>query len=187
MKVINTVNSIRRLANKAETTLEKIKPLLKEEGNKKINEIQSKIPTEANIKQRMMDEIDSRGPELVCSIETRNRVDFIYNRLKSITANLQNRISQSKDKLLKLQERLTKIDFIINTIRGIIDTLKALIPTFNIVVQASKVGLRFLKNQFADGAATVKLGDLIKNSESAVQEIQNSVRTFENKLERTIH
>ena len=80
-RVINTINTIRRLSNQAETTLEKIKPLIGEESNKKINEIQNSIPTESNVRQLMLDEIQSRGTELVCSIEIRNKVDNIRSKL----------------------------------------------------------------------------------------------------------
>ena len=183
-RVINTINTIRRLSNQAETTLEKIKPLIGEESNKKINEIQNSIPTESNVRQLMLDEIQSRGTELVCSIEIRNRVDNIRSKLDKIVTDLQNKINASKEKLLKLQEQIAKIDIILLTISGIINTIFALIPALNIIVQTAKVGLKFLKGQFADGATTVKLSDLIKQSESAVIEIQNSKKIFENKLKR---
>jgi hypothetical protein len=183
-RVINTINTIRRLSNQAETTLEKIKPLIGEESNKKINEIQNSIPTESNVRQLMLDEIQSRGTELVCSIEIRNKVDNIRSKLDKLITDLQNKINASKEKLLKLQEQIAKIDIILLTIRGIINTIFALIPALNIIVQTAKVGLKFLKGQFADGATTVKLSDLIKQSESAVKEIQNSKKIFENKLKR---
>ena len=183
-RVINTINTIRRLSNQAETTLEKIKPLIGEESNKKINEIQNSIPTESNVRQLMLDEIQSRGTELVCSIEIRNKVDNIRSKLDKLITDLQNKINASKEKLLKLQKQIAKIDIILLTIRGIINTIFALIPALNIIVQTAKVGLKFLKGQFADGATTVKLSDLIKQSESAVIEIQNSKKIFENKLKR---
>ena len=183
-RVINTINTIRRLSNQAETTLEKIKPLIGEESNKKINEIQNSIPTESNVRQLMLDEIQSRGTELVCSIEIRNKIDNIRSKLDKLITDLQNKINASKEKLLKLQEQIAKIDIILLTISGIINTIFALIPALNIIVQTAKVGLKFLKGQFADGATTVKLSDLIKQSESAVIEIQNSKKIFENKLKR---
>ena len=64
------------LIKQSNQILDTVAPQIKQEASKKIVEIQQKIPTEDSIKQLMLDEITSRGPELVCSIEMRNRVDF---------------------------------------------------------------------------------------------------------------
>jgi hypothetical protein len=174
------------LVNQASQTLDIVAPQLKEEATKKVAEIKQQIPTEDSIKQMMMDEITSRGPELVCSIEARNRIDFIYNKLKSLLKKLQNVVDKSKDKLLKLQEQLSKVQKIIAIIEGIFVTLKTLIPIFNVVVQVSKIGIKFLTGLAANGAVTVKLKDLIDKSKSKIKEIKNSIKVFEKRIAKIL-
>jgi len=69
--------SIVTLVNQSSQILDQVAPQIKEEANKKIVELKQKIPSEDDIKQMMMGEITSRGAELVCSIEARERIKFI--------------------------------------------------------------------------------------------------------------
>lgn len=183
-KVGNTIKSIQISINKADRILYKIKPLLGDEANKKINEIKSKLPTETNIRNTLMNEINSKGPELVCSIEIRNRVEYIYFKLKQLINDVEKFSNSSKERLLNLQSQLSEINIIIEKVRGIFTILKKLVGPLNIAVQVAKVALKFLKNQFADGAATVKLKDLIDQSKGAVKQINESIRNFERKLDK---
>ena len=80
------------LLQQSQRMLDTLAPRVKEEANKKIAEIKQKIPTETSIKQMMMDEITSKGPELVCSIEVKNRqqkLKDLHNRFKD---NLSNQV-----------------------------------------------------------------------------------------------
>ena len=176
--------AITLLVQQSSGILDKVAPQIKEEAYKKVAQIKSKIPTEASIKQRVMDEITSKGPELVCSIELKNRIDFIYNKLKSEAAKYQSKLDQSNEALLKLQEALEKITIIIAIIEGIFMILNKLIPILNIVVQTAVIAINFLKGPYADGAATVKLKDLIDKSKAKVQEIQNSIKVFKKKIDK---
>ena len=94
------------LIQQSNRILDTVAPKVKEEANKKISEVKQKIPTKESVKQMMMDEISSKGPELVCSIEVRNRIDSIYNKLKSKSIKLQFILDKSNEKLKKLQEQL---------------------------------------------------------------------------------
>ena len=107
------------LIQQSSKILDTVAPKLKGEANKKIAEVKQKIPTKESVKQMMMDEITSKGPELVCSIELKNRIDFIYNKLKSEATKYQSKLDQSNEALLKLQEALEKITIIIAIIEGI--------------------------------------------------------------------
>lgn len=170
------------LIQQTNNILDQVAPQIKEEANKKIIEIKQKIPTEDTIRQMVMDEINSRGSELVCSIEIRERIDFIYNKMQNLLDNLKNIAEKSQEKLQKLEEQLTKIGEIVLIIKAIFKTLKELIPVLNTVVQVAKVGINFLKGLAADGATTVKLKDLIDKSKDRVEEIKNSVEVFEKKI-----
>ena len=170
------------LIQQSNRILDTVAPKVKEEANKKITEVKQKIPTKESVKQMMMDEISSKGPELVCSIEVRNRIDSIYNKLKSKSVKLQFILDKSNEKLKKLQEQLLKIGGIILIINGIIDILNELVPVLNVIVQVAKVGINFLKGPAADGATTVKLKDQIDKSKAKVEEIKNSVKVFEKKI-----
>ena len=172
------------LIQQSSKILDTVAPKLKGEANKKIAEVKQKIPTKESVKQMMMDEITSKGPELVCSIELKNRIDFIYNKLKSEAAKYQSKLDQSNEALLKLQEALEKITIIIAIIEGIFMILNKLIPILNIVVQTAVIAINFLKGPYADGAATVKLKDLIDKSKAKVQEIQNSIKVFKKKIDK---
>ena len=145
-KVGNTIKSIQISINKADRILYKIKPLLGDEANKKINEIKSKLPTETNIRNTLMNEINSKGPELVCSIEIRNRVEYIYFKLKQLINDVEKFSNSSKERLLNLQSQLSEINIIIEKVRGIFTILKKLVGPLNIAVQVAKVALKFLKN-----------------------------------------
>ena len=170
------------LIQQSSQILDTVAPKVKAEANKKIAEVKQKIPTKESVKQMMMDEITSRGPELVCSIEVRSRIDFIYNKLKSNATKLQFIIDKSNEKLTKLQETLLKIGEIIFIIEGIFRVLNELVPVLNVIVQVAKVGINFLKGPAADGATTVKLKDMIDKSKAKVEEIKNSVKVFEKKI-----
>ena len=172
------------LIQQSSKILDTVAPKLKGEANKKIAEVKQKIPTKESVKQMMMDEITSKGPELVCSIELKNRIDFIYNKLKSEAAKYQSKLDQSNEALLKLQEALEKITIIIAIIEGIFMILNKLIPILNIVVQTAVIAINFLKGPYADGAATFKLKDLIDKSKAKVQEIQNSIKVFKKKIDK---
>ena len=170
------------LIQQSNRILDTVAPKVKEEANKKISEVKQKIPTKESVKQMMMDEISSKGPELVCSIEVRNRIDSIYNKLKSKSVKLQFILDKSNEKLKKLQEQLLKIGEIILIIEGIFVVLNALVPVLNVIVQVAKVGINFLKGPAADGATTVKLKDQIDKSKAKVEEIKNSIKVFEKKI-----
>lgn len=170
------------LIQQSQQILDSMGPKIKQEANKKIAEVKNKIPNKESVKQMMLDEVTSKGPELVCSIEVRTRIGRIYNKLKEKSARLQYLLDKSNEKLLKLQEQLLKINAIILSIQLIIKALKALIPVLNTVVQVAKVGINFLKGPAADGASTVKLKDQIDKSTAKVQEIKNSIKVFEKKI-----
>jgi len=172
------------LIQQSQQILDAMGPKVKEEANKKISKIKQKIPTQPSIKQMMMDEITSKGPELVCSIEMKNRIDNIYNKLKNNMVKLQYILNKSNEKLQKLQEKLQKIGELILIIEGIFTALNALIPILNIVVQVARVGINFLKGPAADGATTVKLKDQIDISKAKVQEIKNSIKVFKKKVDK---
>ena len=170
------------LIQQSNRILDTVAPKVKEEANKKITEVKQKIPTKESVKQMMMDEISSKGPELVCSIEVRNRIDSIYNKLKSKSVKLQFILDKSNEKLKKLQEQLLKIGGIILIINGIIDILKALVPVLQTIVTTAQIGLYFLKGPAADVDAGLKLKDQIDKSNAKAEEIKNSVKVFEKKI-----
>ena len=170
------------LIQQSRQILDSMGPKVKQEANKKIVEIKQKIPTKESVKQMMMDEILSKGPELVCSIEVRNRIDFIYNKLKSKSVKLQFILDKSNEKLLKLQLELAKITAIIVLIEGIIKTLKALVPVLQTIVTAAQVGLFLLKGPAADGNTTIKFANSINKSNAKAEEIKNSIKVFEKKI-----
>jgi len=172
------------LIQQSQQILDAMGPKVKAEANKKIAEIKQKIPTKESVKQMMMDEISSKGPELVCSIEVRNRIDFIYNKLKSKSVKLQFILDQSNEKLLKLQEQLIKITAIIVLIEGIFDVLKALVPVLQTIVTAAQVGLFLLKGPAADGDATIKFANSINKSNAKAEEIKNSIKVFKKKIDK---
>ena len=172
------------LIQQSQQILDAMGPKVKVEANKKIAEIKQKIPNKESVKQMMMDEISSKGPELVCSIEVRNRIDSIYNKLKSKSVKLQFILDKSNEKLKKLQEQLLKIGEIILIIEGIFEFLNALVPVLNVIVQVAKVGINFLKGPAADGATTVRLKDQIDKSKAKVEEIKNSIKVFKKKVDK---
>jgi len=170
------------LIQQSRQILDSMGPKVKQEANKKIVEIKQKIPTKESVKQMMMDEILSKGPELVCSIEVRNRIDFIYNKLKSKSVKLQFILDKSNEKLLKLQEQLLKIGEIILIIEGIFVVLNALVPVLQTIVTAAQVGLFLLKGPAADGNTTIKFANSINKSNAKAEEIKNSIKVFEKKI-----
>lgn len=170
------------LIQQSQQILDAMGPKVKAEANKKIAEVKQKIPTKESVKQMMMDEILSKGPELVCSIEVRNRIDSIYNKLKSKSVKLQFILDKSNEKLKKLQEQLLKIGGIILIINGIIDILKALVPVLQTIVISAQVGLFLLKGPAADGDATIKFTNSINKSNAKAEEIKNSIKVFEKKI-----
>jgi hypothetical protein len=170
------------LIQQSNRILDAMGPKVKAEANKKIAEIEQKIPTKESVKQMMMDEISSKGPELVCSIEVRNRIDSIYNKLKSKSVKLQFILDKSNEKLKKLQEQLLKIGEIILIIEGIFVVLKALVPVLQTIVTAAQVGLFLLKGPAADGDATIKFANSINKSNAKAEEIKNSIKVFEKKV-----
>ena len=68
------------LIQQSQQILDSMGPKIKQEANKKIAEVKNKIPNKESVKQMMLDEVTSKGPELVCSIEVRTRIGRIYNK-----------------------------------------------------------------------------------------------------------
>jgi len=172
------------LIQQSRQILDSMGPKVKQEANKKIAEIKQKIPTKESVKQMMVDEISSKGPELVCSIEVRNRIDSIYDKLKSKSVKLQFILDQSNEKLKKLQEQLLKIGEIILIIEGIFVVLNALVPVLQTIVTAAQVGLFLLKGPAADGDATIKFANSINKSNAKAEEIKNSIKVFKKKIDK---
>jgi len=172
------------LIQQSQQILDAMGPKVKAEANKKIAEIKQKIPTKGSVKQMMMDEISSKGPELVCSIEVRNRIDSIYDKLKSKSVKLQFILDQSNEKLKKLQEQLLKIGEIILIIEGIFVVLNALVPVLQTIITAAQVGLFLLKGPAADGDATIKFANSINKSNAKAEEIKNSIKVFKKKVDK---
>ena len=172
------------LIQQSRQILDSMGPKVKQEANKKIAEIEQKIPTKESVKQMMMDEISSKGPELVCSIEVRNRIDSIYDKLKSKSVKLQFILDQSNEKLKKLQEQLLKIGEIILIIEGIFVVLNALVPVLQTIATTAQIGLYFLKGPAADVDAGLKLKDQIDKSNAKAEEIKNSIKVFKKKVDK---
>jgi len=172
------------LIQQSQQILDTVAPKIKGEADKKIVEVQQKIPTQSSIQQLMMNEISSKSPELICSLEVKNRVEKIYNKLKSKVVKLQFILNKSDEKLKKLQEKLKKVGELILIIEGIFLTLNALIPVLNIAIQIAKVGINFLKGPAADGATTIKLKDQIDKAKAKTQEIKNSIKVFKKKVDK---
>ena len=172
------------LIQQSSQILDTVAPKVKAEANKKIAEVKQKIPTKESVKQMMMDEITSRGPELVCSIEVRSRIDFIYNKLKSNATKLQFIIDKSNEKLTKLQETLQKVGEIILIIEGIFAFLNALVPILQTIAISAQVGLFLLKGPAADGDATIKFANSINKSNAKAEEIKNSIKVFKKKVDK---
>jgi len=152
-------SSIVTLVNQSSQILDQVAPQIKEEANKKIVELKQKIPSEDDIKQTMMGEITSRGAELVCSIEARERIKFIFDKFTSLMSKLKNFANKIDEKVQKIQEQLAKITLIIASIEGIFKLLNKFIPTLNVVFQVSKVAIKFLTGLAANVVLNVKLKD----------------------------
>ena len=174
------------LINQASQVLDVIAPQIKEEANKKITEIKQKIPTEATVKQMMMDEITSRGAELVCSPEMRDRIDGIFNKFKGLIDKLKNITDKVNEKINKIQDQLARINKIIERIRGIFNILTVIAQTLPTIIIAAKVGIKFLTGLAANGAVTVKLKDLIDKSKSRIEEYKNTIKVFEKRIEKIL-
>ena len=172
------------LIQQSNQILDKVAPQIKEEAYKKIAKTKNQIPTEASIKQMVMDEIVSKGPELICSIESRNSINSIYDKLKSLLEKLQNITDKSNEKLLKIQEQLQKVQNIMAIIEGIFTTMRALVPLLGIASQVAKLGLKPLVGLAASGTAIVKLKDIIDLAKSKKEEIKNSLKVFKKKLKK---
>ena len=174
------------LINQASQVLDVVAPQIKEEANKKITEIKQKIPTEATVKQMMMDEITSRGAELVCSPEMRDRIDGIFNKFKGLIDKLKNITDKVNEKINKIQDQLARINKIIERIRGLFNILTVIAQTLPTIIIAAKVGIIFLKGLAADGATTIKLKDLIDKSKSRIEEYKNTIKVFEKRIEKIL-
>jgi uncharacterized protein YoxC len=174
------------LINQASQVLDIVAPQIKEEANKKITEIKQKIPTEATVKQMMMDEITSRGAELVCSPEMRDRIDGIFNKFKGLIDKLKNITDKVNEKINKIQDQLARINKIIERIRGIFNILTVIAQTLPTIIIAAKVGIKFLTGLAANGAVTVKLKDLIDKSKSRIEEYKNTIKVFEKRIEKIL-
>ena len=170
------------LIQQSQQILDIVAPKVKEEADKKIAEIKQKIPTKDSVKQMMMDEVTSRGPELVCSIEVRNRIDFIYNKLKSTLDNLDSKLEKANEKLQDLLTKIAKITAILTIIEGIILFLKSLIPLLSVAINSAKIGLILLKGPAADGDTTIRLAELSNKSKAKIEEIKNSTKVFGKKV-----
>jgi len=174
------------LINQASQVLDVVAPQIKEEANKKITEIKQKIPTEATVRQMMMDEITSRGAELVCSPEMRDRIDGIFNKFKGLIDKLKNITDKVNEKINKIQDQLARINKIIERIRGIFNILTVIAQTLPTIIIAAKVGIKFLTGLAANGAVTVKLKDLIDKSKSRIEEYKNTIKVFEKRIEKIL-
>jgi len=170
------------LLQQSQRMLDTLAPRVKEEANKKIGEIKNKIPTKDSVEQMMMDEITSRGPELVCSIEVRNRIDSIYTKLNNTSLRLKSILNKSNEKLLIVQEKILKLQKILNDIELIFLTLKALVPVLQTIIITARVSIYLLKGPAANVDAGLKLKDQIDKSNAKIKEINNSIKVFGVKL-----
>jgi chromosome segregation ATPase len=179
-----SIKSILNLVQQSQRMLDIAGPQLIQESNKKIAETKHKISSESSIKQMMMDEITSNGPELVCNIETKNRIDSVYNKLKSNEAKLQNKLNKSNEKLTNIQGNLTQVSDQITKIEIIFDTLNLSIPTLKNIIYAAKIALIFLKGHLADGWNIIRLHRLIEKTEGKIKSIKDSIKVYKLRVDQ---
>ena len=173
------------LVRQTSQILDTVAPKVKAEANKKIAEIEQKIPTKESVKQIMMDEISSKGPELVCSVEVQDRIESNYFKLIANAEKLEDVINKSQEKLQKLQEDLAKITAILTVIEGLLTLFRdVLIPAFQSIRIIAAAGLFLLKGPAADGDATIRFADTMKKSQSQQESMRNSIKVFSRKVEK---
>lgn len=177
-----STRAIVTIFQQSQRMLDKIGPQLSEEANKKIAEIKQKIPNEDSIKQMMMDEITSRGPELVCSIEVRNRIDKTYRKLKAVNTQLQFVLDKSSEKILAIQKQLNLVIEFMAKVTAIFGILRALVPVLTTIITTAKLSIKFLKGLAADVDTGLKLKDLADAAKAKQEEIKNSLEVFTKKL-----
>ena len=118
-----SIKSILNLVQQSQRMLDTAGPQLIKESNKKIVETKHKISSESFIKQMMMDEITSNDPELVCNIETKNRIDSVYNKLKSNEVRIQNNLNNTGKLSLHSVLNFSFLGFSIRNTRFLLSSL----------------------------------------------------------------
>ena len=87
---------------------EKAKVEAKRKANELIQEIKDRLPTKEEIKDRIIEEIKTRGKPIACSIKSQNLTEKAYNKFKKISDTVN---TKSAGMQLAILSIITKSDF----------------------------------------------------------------------------
>jgi len=179
-KILNTLDSA------SEKMLKSAKKQLKEEAGKQLMKYKAMIPTKESIKQQLVDEIVKQGKELACSAEGQKFMEDLKKKIEDGLEVAKDFLKKAKEKLQSIKEQIQKIRDFVDKMLGYLDIMEGLIITLSIAVRVAQVALQFLKSQFADGAATVKLKDIIDGAKQKQKEFKGTIATFKFKISKTL-
>jgi hypothetical protein len=174
--------AIAKLLQKNEGILNKAKQKLKEEGEKGILKLKSKIPTQAEL----MDKLTNNS----CSAEGISKSEKNYQKLKGKAKSIQNIIEGAKKSLEALKRMIQKVLDIIAKVTAIIASIASIIMMLSAVVNVAKIlinGIGMLPSTqyFPIPAGPIILADKAATAAKGVIDVlKASVKSFTKALSR---
>jgi len=177
---------LNKLDGAQEKLLKMVKKNLKKEASGQLMKYKALIPTEASIKQMMVDEVIKQGTEVACSIEGQKFITDLKEKITNTLNPIKDLLTRSKESLDNIQKQIDKINEFVAKILALFDLMEGLILAFGIIKKVAQISIKLLKAQFADGDLTIKLKDLIDNAKQKQEEFKGTIATFKFKVNKTI-
>jgi len=106
---------------------EKAKENLPTIKNQLIEEVKTRIPTEDEIKARFLEEVQTRGKPIACSIKSQKLAENTYNQFKNITGILNTKAGGIQNMIQSIIEYAANIEIVITMIETFNDLLDPII------------------------------------------------------------
>ena len=147
------------------------KTSLKEESNKGVTRIKSKLPSEESLKSKF-------NSSLSCNIKTQDQIKKDFKSIKTKLEGYNKIVENSKKSIKKIESKIKNIiDNVIPRIRQIFEVLEKIIKVLKILIQFLPLVLR-QPAQFVTIGVIIMLHQSIELAKSKVEEFLAGIKAF---------
>ena len=173
---------INSLESKVNMKIIDAKEEIRAQGESKLGEIKSQLPSQEEIINTLKSEGLSR-----CNPTSQAQMERVYNKFKRKLNRALQITERTNLKISNIQLKLDRIkDEVIPKIKRILEILSTTIGILNLVVKALPITLGFMQGFAANGAIIKKLGDLIDVAKGKIGIFKNAIKSFSGTLKKSM-
>jgi hypothetical protein len=173
---------INSLESKVNMKIIDAKEEIRAQGESKLGEIKSKLPSQEEIINTLKSEGLSR-----CKPTSQAQMERVYNKFKRKLNRALQITERTNLKISNIQSKLDRIkDEVIPKIKRILEILSVTIGILKLVVKAIPIAMQFLKGIFGDEWLGHKLGNFLETAKGKIEVFKNSIKAFSSTLKKSM-